>query len=195
MVVGNLPVDQIVAARDYALAEAAKPFLGQVGFVLIAVAALLSTASAINATLYGTARLSYIIAKEGELPRFLEREIWDRHLEGLFITTGITLVMANVLDLRDISTMGSAGFLIIFAAVNWANVRLWKETRSIRFISALGTGLCLGAIGFLVYETILKAPKNLLVLGIMLGLALTLELLYYHMKGRKMEIVDREEAP
>jgi amino acid transporter len=193
--VGNLPVDQIVAARDYALAEAAKPFLGQVGFVLIAVAALLSTASAINATLYGTARLSYIIAKEGELPRFLEREIWDRHLEGLFITTGITLVMANVLDLRDISTMGSAGFLIIFAAVNWANVRLWKETRSIRFISALGTGLCLGAIGFLVYETILKAPKNLLVLGIMLGLALTLELLYYHMKGRKMEIVDREEAP
>ena len=193
--IGNLPVDQIVAARDYALAEAAKPFLGQVGFVLIAVAALLSTASAINATLYGTARLSYIIAKEGELPQFLERPIWNKHLEGLFITAGVTLVIANILDLRDISTMGSAGFLIIFAAVNWANVRLWKETRSIRYVSALGTGLCIGAIGFLLYETILKAPKNLLVLGIMLGLALGLEVLYCRMKGRKMEIIDREEVP
>ena len=91
--------------------------------------------------------------------------------------------------------MGSAGFLIIFAAVNWANVRLWKETRSIRYVSALGTGLCIGAIGFLLYETILKAPKNLLVLGIMLGLALGLEVLYCRMKGRKMEIIDREEVP
>ncbi|MEJ2052993.1 MAG: APC family permease [Calditrichaceae bacterium] len=54
--VGNLPVDKIVAAKDYALAEAARPFLGQFGFTLIAIAALLSTASAINATLYGTSR-------------------------------------------------------------------------------------------------------------------------------------------
>jgi hypothetical protein len=65
--VGNLPVAQIVAAKDYALAEAAKPFLGSFGYLLITVAALLSTLSAINATLYGAARLSYTIAKDGEL--------------------------------------------------------------------------------------------------------------------------------
>jgi len=191
--VGNLSVDAIVAARDYALAEAASPFLGHAGFVLIAVAALLSTTSAINATLYGTARLSYIIATEGELPRFLERKIWNRHIEGLVITTGITLILANTLDLRNISTMGSAGFLIIFAAVNWANVKLWKETRSIRLIPAIGTGLCLGATAFLIYETVVKAPVNLLVLGVMLGLAIGLEGLYCRFRGRKMEIVDREE--
>ena len=45
----------IVAARDYALAQAAKPFLGDWGFKLIAVGALFSTASAINATLFGGA--------------------------------------------------------------------------------------------------------------------------------------------
>jgi amino acid transporter len=191
--VGNLSVDAIVAARDYALAEAASPFLGHTGFVLIAVAALLSTTSAINATLYGTARLSYIIAKEGELPRFLEKRIWNRHIEGLVITTGITLLLANILDLGNISTMGSAGFLIIFAAVNWANVRLGKETQSIRLISALGTGLCLGATTFLIYETVERAPVNLLVLGAMLGLALGLEVLYCRTRGRKMEIIDREE--
>ena len=35
-------------ARDYALAESARPFLGSLGFILIAVAALLSTSSAIT---------------------------------------------------------------------------------------------------------------------------------------------------
>ncbi len=90
--VGNLPVPQIVAAKDYALAEAARPFLGQAGFTLIAIAALLSTASAINATLYGAARLSYVIAKDGEpMPKlFLGRliltqksmDFMDRDSEG-----------------------------------------------------------------------------------------------------------------
>ena len=74
--VGSLPLGQITQARDYALAEAARPFLGSAGFTLIVVAALLSTFSAINATLYGSARLVYTIAKEGELPVELERQIW-----------------------------------------------------------------------------------------------------------------------
>ncbi len=68
--VGNLSLDQIAKAKDYALAAAARPFLGDFGFRLIAVTALLSTFSAINATLYGSARLSFTIAKEGELPAF-----------------------------------------------------------------------------------------------------------------------------
>jgi len=42
--VGNLPVADIVRAKDYALAEAARPFLGQKGYNIITVAALLSTA-------------------------------------------------------------------------------------------------------------------------------------------------------
>ena len=69
-------MDQIFDARDYALAEAARPFLGQFGFLLIALAAVLSTGSAINATLYGTARLSYIIARDGELPEIFEKKVW-----------------------------------------------------------------------------------------------------------------------
>ena len=115
--VGNLPVNNIVEAKDYALAFAAKPFLGQFGFVLISIAALLSTASAINATVYGSARLSYIIAKDGELPEFLEENVWNKPLEGLLITSAVTLFVANIFDLSSLSTMGSAGFLLIFAAV------------------------------------------------------------------------------
>ena len=64
--VGSVPVAQLVDAKDYALAVAARPALGSAGFVLIGVAAMLSTASAINATLYGSARMTYTIAKARE---------------------------------------------------------------------------------------------------------------------------------
>jgi hypothetical protein len=40
-------------AKDYALAVAAKPALGQGGFAIVSLAALLATFSAINATIYG----------------------------------------------------------------------------------------------------------------------------------------------
>ena len=95
---GNLSYDKIVAAKDYALAAAAKPFMGDFGYTLISVAALLSTASAINATLYGAARVSFIIAKEGELPEILEKKIWNRPVEGLLITSAATLLTANFFD-------------------------------------------------------------------------------------------------
>src|SRR5438132_10466045 len=60
-VTGNLSDYEIEQSKDYALAEAAKPFLGQFGFRLIAIAALLSTASAITATLRGSAQVCYLI--------------------------------------------------------------------------------------------------------------------------------------
>lgn len=176
--VGNLPLDQIVAAKDYALAAAASPFLGQIGFVLIVIAALLSTASAINATLYGTARFSYLMARYGELPKTLEKNIWGRPLEGLFITAALTLVIANLLDLRSISTMGSAGFLLIFAAVNWANVRLCSCTGIKKAISLTAMAVCLGAVVALVAETAINAPGTIWVLVLMLILSFGIELVY-----------------
>ncbi len=165
--VGNLSQTKIAGAQDYALAAAARPFLGQAGFVLIAVAALLSTASAINATLYGAGRLSYVIARDGELPGELERKIWRSPLEGLFITSGLTLIVANFLDLTSISTAGSAGFLLIFAAVNAANVRLARQTRSRRWISGLGLAGCVGAFLAIVIE---MAGRSALTLAVPAGL-------------------------
>jgi amino acid transporter len=183
---GNLPVARIVAAEDYALAEAAKPFLGNLGYTLIAVAALMSTASAINATLYGAARVSYIIAKDGELPDFLERKIWNKPLEGLLLTSVVTLLTANFLDLSSISLMGSAGFLLIFAAVNAANVRLHHKTGGRIWISVSGFLACLAAFGALVWRIAQNSPQQILLLVFMLAVAFGLETIYRSVSGRKL---------
>jgi amino acid transporter len=173
--VGTLTFGAIADAKDYALAEAARPFLGRAGFILIAVAAMLSTASAINATLYGAARLSYVIAKDRELPGALEREAWGRPIEGLLITAGATLVIANAADLSSLSTMGSAGFLVIFAGVNAANAAMAGATRSRAWISIAGAALCLGALASLLWYTARSAPGQLWVLAVMAGVAFAVE--------------------
>jgi amino acid transporter len=186
--VGTLPVSKIVDAKDYALAEAARPFLGQTGFLLIAVAAMLSTASAINATIYGAARLSYIIAKDGELPQSLERKAWGKPIEGLLITSGMTLCIANLADLSSLSTMGSAGFLLIFAAVNGANALLADETQSRRWLSLTGVALCLSALASLLWQTARSSPRQLWILFVMAGAAFTVEIAFRLSTGRAINL-------
>jgi amino acid transporter len=185
--VGNLPVDKIETARDYALAEAARPFLGQTGFTLIALAAMLSTASAINATLYGAARLSYCISRDGELPPALTRKVWGEPIEGLLITAGLTLFVANTFDLTSISTMGSAGFLLIFAVVNIANALHARQTNSWAWISVVGAVSCLAALSALGWHTAITAPEKLWVLAAMATLAVMIEA-GYRLAKRKFQI-------
>jgi amino acid transporter len=192
---GNLPVAKIVAAKDYALAEAAKPFLGSAGFTLVAVAALLSTASAINATLYGTSRVSYIIARDGELPELLEKKVWNKPVEGLLITSVLTLFTANVLDLNSISTIGSAGFLIIFAAVNASAFRLRNKAGVRPAVAALGVAACVGALGALVWMTATDTPWKLAVLGGMVSVSFIAEWAYRSVTGRSLKPEIKKQKP
>jgi len=188
--IGSLPIGKIIAGKDYALAEAARPSMGSAGFTLIAVAAMLSTASAINATLYGAARLSYVIAKEGELPQALEKKIWKQPVEGLLITSAIALITANMLDLSSISTIGSAGFLLIFAAVNGANAIMHRKTRSNRYVSVVGVVVCLAAFSALIWQTIVTRPSSLWFLVIMVFMSFVIELAYRSFRKRHFHLQD-----
>ncbi len=124
--VGNLLPSDISKYKEYALAMAAEPFLGKFGFMLIGLGALLSTASAINATLFGTARLGMVMAQDSELPAaFSHRErTKDIPYVSLMVITAITLLFVNTTDLTIISSFASSAFLLIFAAINLSAIRL-----------------------------------------------------------------------
>lgn len=162
--VGLLSLTEIAKAADFALAQAAQEVWGGIGFDLIVVAALLSTASAINATLYGTARLTVDIAIDGELPMALEHKIAGKPIVGLLLTAAAALAIANLVPLAAISSLASAGFLIIFAAVNAANVRLSDRTQSRKVLSAIGVAACLGALIALIANVASERPQDLFLL-------------------------------
>ena len=127
--VGNLSSAEINRYKEYALAVAAKPFMGQAGFMLIGLAALFSTASAINATLFGTARLAMVMAQEKDIPKvFAHKErLKDIPWVSLLFITAATIFFVNISNLTIISAFASSTFLLIFAAINLSAIRLRKR--------------------------------------------------------------------
>lgn len=126
--VGNLSSVEIDIYKEYVLAVAARPFLGQGGFILIGLAALLSTASAINATLFGAGRLAMTMSTEGAIPKVFSHKERTKDIPwvSLVVISAITLFFVNSADLTVISSFASSTFLLIFAAINLSAIRLRK---------------------------------------------------------------------
>jgi len=125
--IGNLPLSDIIKAQENALAIAAKPFLGNFGFVLITIGALFSISSALNATIFGGANIAYSVAKDGELPEVFERKLWFKSSEGLYITAGLGLLFALFFDLGAIASITSTVFTVIYIFVLISHLKLQKE--------------------------------------------------------------------
>ncbi|MDR6222665.1 APC family permease [Methanococcoides alaskense] len=177
-VVGNLSITEIVESKEYALAAAAQPFLGIIGFKIMAIAALFSTSSAINASLYGGANVSYMLAKEGELPIFFERKVWKRSTEGLFITAGLVILCTNLLNLEGIGMMTSASLLVIYVAVNTAHLRLSGETGAKPYLIWASLFSSLIFFGILVYYELIHSIITLIVFAVILTLCFIVEWAY-----------------
>jgi amino acid transporter len=189
--VGSLSADQIAQTADFALAEAAKPSLGQFGFTIVAISAVLATLSAINATLYGTARLSYSIALEGELPPAFERRVWTEPV-GLLVTAGVSLLLANSLGVTEISSIASAVFLIVFGIVNAAAFR--AAAGGVTRLLSAGSGVvgCLTALILLLADTATRRPLALGVLAVMIAASLVGEGLWLH-RRRELQLVGKQK--
>jgi amino acid transporter len=168
--VGSLSAQRIVETADYALAAAASVSLGQVGFTLVGISAVLATFSAINATLYGTARLSFTIASEGELPAGLERRAWNQPV-GLHITAVLALALAVAMPVSSISAMASAIFLVVFGVVNAAEFRTDPSTAA-RAVAAAGALGCAVSLVVLVVESLRTDPVAMAVLAALIAAAL-----------------------
>lgn len=121
---GTLSAQQIADASEYALAAAARPSLGSADFTIMAIAAILSTASAINATLFGAANISLRIAHHREMPQVFDKTLWHGGKVGLYVTAGIVAVLAVLVPLGSIASTGSAAFLLVYTAVCAAHLRL-----------------------------------------------------------------------
>lgn len=183
-VTGNLSDAQIEQAKDYALAEAAKPFLGDFGFRLIAVAALFSTASAINATLFGSANVCYMIARDGELPTRLSRTEWQQATGGLILTAALVVVVTLLFDLSGIAMMGSAAFLLVYGAVNAGHLRLLRETGANAVVVWLSLLTCLAMFVILSVYTWKQQPAAIAALVIIAAVSFAAEWLYRRWTGR-----------
>jgi hypothetical protein len=153
---GHLTFDALSRAQDYSLCAAAETFMGRPGFILLAVGAILATASAINADFFGASKLPAVLSSEGEAPLRYGKEVWGRHPYGLLTIMVLVLFLANFMDPHSMSASASAGFLLVFAVVNIANARLASQTRSKKWLSTIGAVVCLGALTTMIVQLSLQ---------------------------------------
>ncbi|WP_452224129.1 APC family permease [Lacinutrix chionoecetis] len=149
--VGSLPFKEIANAEDYVLAKAAEPILGSIGFKIITITALISTFSAINATVLGSGRVNYNIAEDNELPKYFCHKFWGKPI-GLLITAILSIILVNTFNLQSISTAGSAGFLLIFCIVNYIGFKKHNELHSKKWIHLTASILCFVAFMTLIIQ-------------------------------------------
>ncbi len=183
--VGNLSIPQLIQARDNALAVAAKPFLGNFGFILISIGALFSISSALNATLYGGANVAYSFAKAGDLPEFFERKVWSHSTEGLYITMGLGILFVMLFDIGSIASMTSVIFTIIYLFVLVSHYRLADEFGGNKPFLVVNTLILLAVLAALVLYQWKTSRAAFLGMVITLLGAGILELFYRFIKKRE----------
>jgi len=182
--VGSLSFNEVAKSQEYVLAEAAKPMLGQMGFTIITIAALISTFSAINASLYGGSRVNFEIAEDDELPHQFTGLFWNQPI-GLLITAVATLVLVNTLNLESISTAGSIGFLLIFAIVNAVGFKLAKDINGNKIIPFIGLFLCSFALITLIVQQYSSNITGILISGGIIIICFVAEFIYKKWEMKK----------
>ncbi len=141
---------------EYALAIAATPILGQAGFIIITLGALFSTASAFNASLYGSSRMTYVMARDGIFPRFFKTVSKKGRVPYISILTisGLTLLFTLVLDLSQIANLASSIFLLLFAVISLTSLILRKKIKANFIIPLLGFLLATALFGIFLWNLI-----------------------------------------
>lgn len=192
-VFGNLPPDRVVAAQDFALAEAARPVLGEPGFRIVALAALFATASAINASLYSVTNVTFRLATLGELPHAFGKPIAHSR-EGLVVSSFLIILLAAFFDLSQIAAIGALSMLIIHLVVHIGHLRLLGETRALPPVIVMAVVANAATIGLGAYHLARTSPRLLLWIGAFFGLSLVTELLLHRFADRRVEARYREQA-
>ncbi|WP_421695762.1 APC family permease [Aestuariivirga sp.] len=184
--IGHLPMEDLIAAKDFAISEAAGRFLGPVGFGLMALGAVLASASAINADFFGASRLPPRLVAIDELPSAFHRSIHGKSFGSLLVIGVLALLAVNFASIEALSSATSGGFLLVFAAVNIAALRLAPETGARRVIPAVAAFLCLAALAITIWQLLARSETTgqAYAIGTIVALALLVEVVFRILRGR-----------
>jgi amino acid transporter/nucleotide-binding universal stress UspA family protein len=125
---GMSVTEYLGAEKEIALVSAAEQFVAGGAFVVL-FGGLLSTLSALNATIYSSSRVAFAMARDASLPKAVAKVHAVRstpHIAILFSTV-LIVGMAVVLPIEDVAAAASVMFLLLFGGVNVAVIRLRRS--------------------------------------------------------------------
>ncbi|MBZ0200209.1 MAG: amino acid permease [Ignavibacteriaceae bacterium] len=151
------PWDYLAAHKETALVEVAKGFFVGGGIMLL-VGGIISTMSALNATIYSSSRVAFAMGRDRNFPTFfgkVHKKNFTPHLSIVFSLI-IVVTMAISLPIEDVAAAADLMFLLLFLQVNITLIKLRKKRPDLDrgFFTPMFPYLTIGGILFLLFLAI-----------------------------------------
>jgi len=175
----SLSIDQIIAARDYSLAEAAAPALGEAGFYLTVVLAAVATASGVLASVFAVSRMLAMLTDMNMIPHRHFGMSGPIRSHMLVYTVVIASILAVFFDLGRIASLGAFFYLIMDMIVHWGVFRFMRGQVGANPVVVI-LALVFDAIVLIAFTTmkLRTDPAIVLYAGIAIALVFTFQRLY-----------------
>jgi amino acid transporter len=127
----NLSVPRIIEAKDYSLAEAARPAFGKYGLWFTVGIAIVATVSGVIANVFAVSRMSAMLTDMKLIPHshFGMPGGIQKHM--LVYTIVIAIVLTIFFDLTRIASLGAIFYIVMDIVVHWGVLtRLRKDVKA-----------------------------------------------------------------
>lgn len=178
-VASNLSLQEIIDTRDYSLAAAARPALGEYAVWFTVVLAMLATAGGIIASIFAVSRMLAMLTEMKLVPHSHFGMPGSIQKHTLVYTVVLALLLTMFFDLTRIAALGIIFYLIMDIAVHWGILRYLRHEIGAR-LAILITAIILDLIvlaGF-IYIKIQSDPLVVGVAGVVMLVILIVEVLF-----------------
>lgn len=186
--------DQVMQHEEVALAIAGQQAFGTIGLIVVTIAAAFSTGSAINATLFASARLAHQVADAGQLPAILaHRNSAGIPSRAVIILAVSAAMLAAIGTLASLVEAASLAFLFTFAVVSGL---AFHQKAGARVVTGFGALAGSGAFVALIIRLVRTDPMALVFLGILVLIAFFARpVLLNHVATENPDSDSRQQAP
>lgn len=168
---GNLTIDEIVKAKDYTLAEAARPAFGRYGVWITVGVAIIATVTGVIASIFAVSRMLAMLTEMDLVPHSHFGMPGDIQKHTLVYTLVFAILLTIFFDLSRIASLGAIFYLIMDITIHWGLLRqLRDETNANPLIIITAIILDLVVLGAFIW---VKAQSDMLVIwASLIGLTL-----------------------
>jgi amino acid transporter len=196
-VAGGLSVPELIAAKDYALAAAARPVLGQWGSWITIAIAIVATVSGVIASVFSASRLLAMLSDMKQVPNL--KGIGNLKQPALIFTVALAILLTIFFNLTRIASIGAIFYLIMDIAIHWGLFRhLRQEVEFHPAIPLIAIALDVAILAAFIYIKYLQDPFVLVVAAIgivLIAIAEYLFMLSHTDSEGEMHMGMEEDAP
>lgn len=159
---GNLAIDEVVKAKDYVLAEAARPAFGKWGVWITVVFAIAATVSGVIASAFAVSRMLAMLTKMGIVPHSHFGMPGNIQKHTLVYTIVLAMVLTIFFDLSSIAALGAIFYIAMDIIIHWGVLKhLKKEVNARPSILITAIVLDVFALAAIIW---VKVQKDMLVI-------------------------------